>query len=151
MSLRHQSQMSSSHDSVHVLFSTCHPLTQIPYFLISHSSHIWQMCPNTFSTPCHSHPSFHFIFCGNGNIGCISYVTWWLEELHVWWWLSVRQSSECPAAAMLSLALSQKPWPFVRYVIISAKWMKWMAEIMRSFNVCLFVCVFVWAAAGHGS
>jgi len=29
-------------------------------------------------------------------------------------------------------------------IIISAKWTKWMAEIMRSFDVC-FVCVFVCA------
>jgi len=29
--------------------------------------------------------------------------------------------------------------------IISAKWTKWMAEIMRSFHVCLFVSVFVCA------
>ena len=29
------------------------------------------------------------------------------------------------------------------YIIISAKWTKWMAEIMRSFDVCLFVCVHV--------
>jgi len=38
-------------------------------------------------------------------------------------------------------------------IIISAKWTKWMAEIMRSFDVCVFVClsVCVCAAAGHGS
>jgi len=37
--------------------------------------------------------------------------------------------------------------------IISAKWTKWMAEIMCSFDVCLSVCVSVCvcAAAGHGS
>ena len=43
---------------------------------------------------------------------------------------------------------------FLRFavLIISAKWTKWMAEIMRSFVfVCLSVCVCVCAAAGHGS
>jgi len=29
------------------------------------------------------------------------------------------------------------------FIIISAKWTKWMAEIMRSFDVCLFVCLCV--------
>ena len=38
-------------------------------------------------------------------------------------------------------------------VVISAKWTKWMAEIMHSFDVCLSVCVSVCvcAAAGHWS
>jgi len=30
----------------------------------------------------------------------------------------------------------------VTVIIISAKWTKWMAEIMRSFDVCLSVCLF---------
>ena len=38
-------------------------------------------------------------------------------------------------------------------IIISAKLTKWMAEIMRSFDVCVLVgvCVCVCAVAGHGS
>jgi len=35
-------------------------------------------------------------------------------------------------------------------IVISAKWTKWMAEIMRSFDVCLCVCVCVCVRARSG-
>ena len=37
-----------------------------------------------------------------------------------------------------------------KLIFISAKWTKWMAEIMRSFDVCLCVCVCVRARAAAG-
>ena len=38
----------------------------------------------------------------------------------------------------------------IRRFIISAKWTKWMAEIMCSFDVCLSVCVCVCVCAAAG-
>jgi len=38
----------------------------------------------------------------------------------------------------------------IMIIIISAKWTKWMAEIMRSFDVCLFVCLSVCVRAAAG-
>jgi len=87
----------------------------------------------------------------------LCYMTCWTLNfclvIVAWQQLATRQSRShsltvCALGVLLLCCQSLQFW---KLIFISAKWTKWMAEIMRSFDVFVCQCVCVRAAAGHGS
>ena len=103
-----------------------------------------------------------FSFLDTVYIICLLVVYVVLDDVHVLAWVCVCVLLDCLKHCKYTMMLlwtnlvewnvsfltSMTDWfvfVIIIIIIISAKWTKWMAEIMRSFDVCLFVCAFVCA------